>query len=247
MLSRMIIALSSFLLLMPVSVYPQKDKSLQKVFVIEGYTLDRNQVQYNQPKDFLFGNSKIQLPCLVSPEYDWLSNYYYCYLLSKDSNFVAYTSIPPVYCKRNDSIHIYTMIGPEGKDEIDTYHLNHIKADYSQNLGKKITSLSELPLTYKSYKYAHEAFNADTVITYPLKMWDKYENKYTHCLVILIQKRYRGCIPLYCLYTDKGAKKLNHYIKSLKKVFWYRNPKDFIEVIEPPIKDVYVLPHLKDK
>ena len=75
-------------------------------------------------------------------------------------------------------------------------------------------------------------------------MWEKYENKYTHCLVILIQKRYRGCIPLYCLYTDEGAKKLNHYIKSLKKVFWYRNPKDYIEVIDPAPKtdDIFILP-----
>ena len=111
---------------------------------------------------------------------------------------------------------------------MNTYHLTHIKADFLKNTGKRVAFLSKLPITYKSSKYARESFNADTVITYPLKMWEKYENKYTHCLVILIQKRYRGCIPLYCLYTDEGAKKLNHYIKSLQKVFWYRNPKDYI-------------------
>jgi hypothetical protein len=130
------------------------------------------------------------------------------------------------------------------KVEMNTYHLTHIKADFLKNTGKRVAFLSELPITYKSSKYAHESFNADTVITYPLKMWEKYENKYTHCLVILIQKRYRGCIPLYCLYTDEGAKKLNHYIKSLQKGFWYRNPKDYIEVIDPvPETDnIFILP-----
>ena len=128
--------------------------------------------------------------------------------------------------------------------EMNTYHLTHIKADFLKNTGKRVAFLSKLPITYKSSKYARESFNADTVITYPLKMWEKYENKYTHCLVILIQKRYRGCIPLYCLYTDEGAKKLNHYIKSLQKEFWYRNPKDYIEVIDPvPETDnIFILP-----
>ena len=38
--------------------------------------------------------------------------------------------------------------------------------------------------------------------------------------------------------------KQNHYIKSLQKVFWYRNPKDYIEVIDPvPETDnIFILP-----
>lgn len=41
------------LLLMSSYAYPQKDKSLQSLFS-GGYTLDRNQVQFNQPKDLIF-------------------------------------------------------------------------------------------------------------------------------------------------------------------------------------------------
>lgn len=48
-----IVILSSFFLLIVSNAYPQKDKSLQNVFIPEGYALDRNQVQYNQPKDFI--------------------------------------------------------------------------------------------------------------------------------------------------------------------------------------------------
>ena len=66
--------------------------------------------------------------------------------------------------------------------EMNTYHLTHIKADFLKNTGKRVAFLSKLPITYKSSKYARESFNADTVITYPLKMWEKYENKYIICL-----------------------------------------------------------------
>jgi hypothetical protein len=65
-------------------------------------------------------------------------------------------------------------------------------------------------------------------------MWENLENKYNHCQVMIIQKKRRGCIALYCFYNDKGAKKLSHYIRSLEHVFWYREPKDYIEVIYNP-------------
>ncbi|MFT0654047.1 hypothetical protein ACMSD4_16855, partial [Bacteroides thetaiotaomicron] len=62
------IILSSLLLLIASNAYPQKDKSLQNVFIPEGYALDRNQVQYNQPKDFIsyiasLGKNKVYLGC----------------------------------------------------------------------------------------------------------------------------------------------------------------------------------------
>lgn len=242
------IILSSLLLLITSNVYPQKNKNLRK-FSHEGYTLDRNQVQYNQPKDFIsyidsVGKNRVYLGCLLAKESKRLPSYYHKSFLSKDSDFVVYTSIPGIFCRRNDSVYADFDLLPEMKVEMNTYHISHIKADFLKNTGKRVAFLSELPLTYNSSKYARESFNADTVITYPLKMWEKYENKYTHCLVILIQKRYRGFIPLYCLYSDEGAMKLNHYIKSLKKVFWYRNPKDYIEVIDPipETDDIFILP-----
>ena len=240
-----IIAVSSFLLLSILKVYSQEDKSLKELFLSDGYTLDRNQVRFNQSSDFVFhyipGGDR--LTCITSKQVRDYNRHYNC-ILSKDSNFIAYVSVPPIFCGDKDSIYADFSFKTGFMIEMNTYHLTHIKADFLKNTGKRVAFLSELPITYKSSKYAHESFNADTVITYPLKMWEKYENKYTHCLVILIQKRYRGCIPLYCLYTDEGAKKLNHYIKSLQKVFWYRNPKDYIEVIDPvPETDnIFILP-----
>ena len=243
--------LSALLLLNISKVCSQEDKKTKDFFnsggyISEGYALDRNQVRFNQSSDFVFHHiPNGNLICITSKQFraHAFSRHYNC-ILSKDSNFIAYVSVPPIFCGDKDSIYADFSFKTGFMIEMNTYHLTHIKADFLKNTGKRVAFLSKLPITYKSSKYARESFNADTVITYPLKMWEKYENKYTHCLVILIQKRYRGCIPLYCLYTDEGAKKLNHYIKSLQKVFWYRNPKDYIEVIDPvPETDnIFILP-----
>lgn len=243
-----LITLSILFVLISSSAYTQEDKSLQKIFRTDGYVLDRNQVRYNPSKDLLFNTDSLRknefyLECLHAKEFKGVWESYSKYFLSRDSNFVVYAAIPGIFCKRNDSIYADFELRPEDKMEMNTYHLNHIKVDFLRNSGKRDISLTELPLTYKSSEYARNSFNADTVITYSLKMWHKYENKYTHCLVIMLQKRYRGCIPLYCLYTDDGAKKLDYYLKSLEKIFWYRDPKDYIKVIDPvPETHEYILP-----
>ena len=172
------IILSSLLLLIASNAYPQKDKSLQNVFIPEGYALDRNQVQYNQPKDFIsyidsLGKNKVYLGCFLAKESKRLPSYYRKSFLSKDSNFIILTAIPSIFCRRNDSVYADFDLLPEMKVEMNTYHLTHIKADFLKNTGKRVAFLSELPITYKSSKYARESFNADTVITYPLKMWEK--------------------------------------------------------------------------
>ena len=92
------IILSSLLLLIASNAYPQKDKSLQNVFIPEGYALDRNQVQYNQPKDFIsyidsLGKNKVYLGCFLAKESKRLPSYYRKSFLSKDSNFIILTAI----------------------------------------------------------------------------------------------------------------------------------------------------------
>lgn len=49
-------------------------------------------------------------------------------------------------------------------------------------------------------------------------------------------------ISFYCLYTDEGSKKFDSYLQLLEKVFWYREPKDYIEVKERKIINEYVIP-----
>ena len=247
------ITLSALLLLNISKVCSQEDKKTKDFFnsggyISDGYALDRNQVRFNQSSDFVFhyipGGDR--LTCITSKQVRDYNRHYNC-ILSKDSNFIAYVSVPPIFCGDKDSIYADFSFKTGFMIEVNTYHLEIIKGDFFVNTGERVTSLCDLPLTYKSLKYARKAYNADTVITYPLRMWENLENKYNHCQVMIIQKKRRGCIALYCFYNDKGARKLSQYIRSLKKVFWYREPKDYIEVIDPPIIEEYEIPHLKAK
>lgn len=76
--------------------------------------------------------------------------------------------------------------------------------------------------------YARRAFNADTVLVFPLKVWKPYK-EYRHCRVTVIQKNGRGCIQLCTFYTDEGEKELDNYLRSLEKMVWYRDPEDFLD------------------
>ena len=101
-----IIAVSSFLLLSILKVYSQEDKSLKELFLSDGYTLDRNQVRFNQSSDFVFhyipGGDR--LTCITSKQVRDYNRHYNC-ILSKDSNFIAYVSVPPIFCGDKDSIY----------------------------------------------------------------------------------------------------------------------------------------------
>lgn len=255
MKSLRIFFLSAISLVITSMTYSQESKSLNKLFPLDGYCLDRNQIEYNPPKKFIHGvdtlerKDRLRLKCITSKDFRGLYLVCYNYLISKDSNFLVCISVPPIYCEigSKDSIYIDPGLMPELKTKIDTYHLHYVATDFWQNTGGKVTSLEHLPIRYHSSKYAHEAFNADTVITYPLKVWQKFQNKYNHCQAMLIQKNRRGMFVLYCFYNDKAAKRLNRYTKALEKVFWYRDPKDYIEVVEPKVDSIYVIPHLKKK
>ena len=152
-----IVILSSFFLLIVSNAYPQKDKSLQNVFIPEGYALDRNQVQYNQPKDFIsyidsLGKNKVYLGCFLAKESKRLPSYYRKSFLSKDSNFIILTAIPSIFCRRNDSVYADFDLLPEMKVEMNTYHLTHIKADFLKNTGKRVAFFYEITKKNKSYK-----------------------------------------------------------------------------------------------
>ena len=48
------------------------------------------------------------------------------------------------------------------------------------------------------------------------------------------------------LYNNKAKKSLNKYIKSLEGVFRYRDPKDYIQLIEPQQDSIiHIIPRKK--
>lgn len=229
-------------------LHAQSYEELGDIFVYSAYTLSRNQVKYTQPADFdLVRSGKDYLECFHSEKYTSfnpasLTNFV-DKLISKDKNFVVFIEIPPVYSR--DSVYIDADLLPDLKLEINTSHCRDIQFDFRWNTGQDL-SLAKCPISYKSSDYARSAFNADTVLTYPLKMWKKYENKYNNCKVMVIQKNTRGYICLHIFYNDKGKKNFENYMKLLNGVFWYRAPKDYIEFVEPKQDSVIYIGHRKE-
>lgn len=229
-------------------LHAQSYEELSDIFVHSAYSLSRNQVKFTQPADFdLVRPGKDYLECFHSEKYTSfnpasLTNFV-DKLISKDKNFVAFIEIPPVFSR--DSVYIDADPLPDLKLDINTSHCKDIRFDFRWNTGHNL-SLDQCPISYKTSGYARSAFNADTVLTYPLKMWKKYENKYNNCQVMVIQKNTRGYICLYLFYNDKGKMNFEHYMKSLNGVFWYRDPKDYIEFVEPKQDSVIYIGHRKE-
>ena len=106
------ITLSALLLLNISKVCSQEDKKTKDFFnsggyISEGYALDRNQVRFNQSSDFVFHHiPNGNLICITSKQFraHAFSRHYNC-ILSKDSNFIAYVSVPPIFCGDKDSIY----------------------------------------------------------------------------------------------------------------------------------------------
>lgn len=229
-------------------LHAQSYEELSDIFVHSAYSLSRNQVKFTQPADFdLVRPGKDYLECFHSEKYTSfnpasLTNFV-DKLISKDKNFVAFIEIPPVFSR--DSVYIDADLLPDLKLDINTSHCKDIRFDFRWNTSHNL-SLDQCPISYKTSGYARSAFNADTVLTYPLKMWKKYENKYNNCQVMVIQKNTRGYICLYLFYNDKGKMNFEHYMKSLNGVFWYRDPKDYIEFVEPKQDSVIYIGHRKE-
>lgn len=229
-------------------LHAQSYEELENIFVSGAYTLSRNQVRYTQPADFeLVRSGKDYLECFHSEKYTSfnpasLTNFV-DKLISKDKNFIVFIEIPPVFSR--DSVYIDADFLPDLKQEINTSHCKHIHFDFCWNTGRD-TPLTQCPISYQSSDYARSAFNADTVLTYPLKMWKKYENKYNNCQVMVLQKNTRGYICLYFFYTDEGKRNFENYMKLLKGLFWYRAPKDYIEFIEPKQASTIYIGHRKE-
>ena len=106
------------------------------------------------------------------------------------------------------------------------YHKVTIAEYAERNSGQK--NIRNFPHYYHPTAYARQAFNADTVITFPLKIWGKaYGRRYAHAQGMVIQKNRRGHILLITLYNKE--EELDSYLRSLDKMVWFRDPEDFLD------------------
>ena len=205
---------------------------LKRIFQYRAINMMHNQLVFTLPAGFEI--SKLKKPeyltFLKSPKYDFVEFHYeYFALKSSDKDFITLIDATFPYIS-NDGVYLFLNLSdPDDlKIEIDIQHLGQLGRDCHYNTGDEEAS-DDWPVRYESSEYARRAFNADTVMTYPLKMWKNYKRKYSNCQVTIIQKNGRAFVRLLTLYKDNAKDKLTDYMKKLEGMFWFRNPEDFLE------------------
>ena len=219
------------LLCIPLLLHAQQQSGIEEWYR-KSELMNQNQVEYRAVPGYRLAACEEYLTCIFeSPKTAFGSK-----LVSGDGNLVAFVKVHPVWCAP-DSVYIQYDLLPDLKNRINDYHWWVVRSDYFDNTGQMLPpSAFRERVTYKPADYVR-SFNADTVFTYSLKMLHPYREKYNHCLSLLIQKKSRGVISLYCLYNDAvQAKGVDAYLDSLRGVFWYRKPEDYVKYVRntPP-------------
>jgi hypothetical protein len=83
-------------------------------------------------------------------------------------------------------------------------------------------------VTFYPEEYARTKFNADSVATYncwPFWHWYKepYQGKYTRCQALMLQKKDKGYLTLYCFYTEESKKRINAFVKEIEGIVWFKD------------------------
>ena len=188
-------------------------------------------VKFTLPNDFKCYSKWVETPCFFWLGLDGIVE-------SIDENVFILFSMPTPYTEK-DSVEL-SFFFPENRPYLspNKMHLNTILSDLARNKGldipeaRKEINIQE-HVTYYSDEDAKSAFNADTVITYDVKITGlKYSSelaevintkKYKHCKALVLQKENRGFLVMYCFYSNKAKKNIDSYMKSLDSIFRYED------------------------
>ena len=142
-------------------------------------------------------------------------------MISDDGEFIAFMKILPIL-SNEDSIKINSMF-PGSLLSLNTVHIGNIRNNIREIYGKDVLNKWRDYVVYWSSKKAKNIFNADTVVTYNVKLGKEYtyEGKYDHFGALYIQKKDRSFINYYFLFTEKANKRISSYLKLLEKTLKY--------------------------
>lgn len=152
-------------------------------------------------------------------------------LHSKNADFITflpYTS----FLTKADSTSLQQYFPNMFIPILNNQHSFQIRAKILHSLGKDATVRSEnANFNWKQYVHyysrdeAIEKFNADTAITYLVKLNDNelYKEKYSYVKALLLHKRDRGFLALYSLFTESGMKQLSKNWQAIEGIFKYED------------------------
>lgn len=184
--------------------------------------LNSMKIIYNKPDGF----KEIVRPesFKSKPKLEYIITFAEDQLHSNDEQFIAFIPVHKFFT-REDSIDMKKFFPGMPFDVIDKIHSNAIKNNIKMSLGEEAARDYIKYITYYSPEEAKHKFNADTAISFQIKLDfnDYYEEKYNHLDALFLQKKGRGYINFYCFYTDSAIKKLPEYWKAIEGVFRYED------------------------
>lgn len=144
-------------------------------------------------------------------------------LYTEEGDFIVFMPVYPILSPKD--VANWKEIIPNFKYEIDQLHINQVRQMIKVGLGDKAAGEWRKHVTYYSTKDAKSKFNADTAITFSLKLdsTEYYKNKYKYLDVLLIQKNGRSFVGFYCFYDEKGKKNLPKYRKAIEDILRYED------------------------
>jgi len=153
-------------------------------------------------------------------------------LISEDQScIVGYRIFNPL--TKEDSVKFF----PNAKGNV--VDMGHWQVEYLENRIKRAFKNDTDWKKHVYYYPLHDVtnrFNADTVFSVSF-MLDKnktkyYDNNYSNCTILIIQKKGRGYVAVYCVYDERAEKKMNSYMAAIEGSIKYREGEPELTRIE---------------
>jgi hypothetical protein len=196
-----------------------KDKRLRPT---KETILDTMTIQYFPSDKFIFKDTSEGFESL--PRFKYMLHILEPVLESKDGDFVGVFD-PETYRKK------------DAKKQPSVQQLNEchfiigrmmLLLSHRYIMARRLRWISwrtlKRKMNYRPADYLDNKFNADTVITYKirLKAGERFREKYKHCEGLMFTKTNVGCAAFYCFYTKEGYKKRDEYIREIGQMFRYK-------------------------
>jgi hypothetical protein len=142
-------------------------------------------------------------------------------LRSNDGHFIVFTEIGEIFSP--DDAKKYA--GGRFVMTVDGVHISAVRRILRYIKGEDASDSWKKHIQYYSAEDAKHKFNADTAIIFSfiLSDSDAYQDVYNYCKVLIMQKKGRGYLPLYCMYDGKAVKNIDTYMTAIESAFRYRD------------------------
>jgi len=146
-------------------------------------------------------------------------------LRSEDGNFIA--MFPDVYeiFSKEKLLRIKDLF-PSTPELVNKQHIAQLKKELKAATFEEKGGLNWKDyLNYYPTEEAMSKFNADTAITYTIKLNPDYRYNGTHpnLWALTIQKRNKGYVTIHCFYEDMPEDELEQYKAAVESIFTYED------------------------